>query len=156
MTTEDTCPVCCEVLLEDEQIHSLECGHTFHCRCIVQWFREHHTCPMCRDEGPPQLDALSLYERIKEMKRIGGRKNAPIILKKMCERAKRAKKKITEHQQSLRQFTSEQSITLRQFRQMTRNVMTSKVRLRSLDRLIGVYNAPGFTMPPLLARHRYY
>ena len=36
----------------DETAHTLDCGHRFHTRCIVRWFRSSTTavgCPICRD-----------------------------------------------------------------------------------------------------------
>jgi hypothetical protein len=41
------CPVC----LMDMTVstaRTLECGHTFHTRCIERWKRTSRTCPMCR------------------------------------------------------------------------------------------------------------
>lgn len=41
------CPVC----LSDMSMataRTLECGHTFHTRCLERWKRTSRTCPMCR------------------------------------------------------------------------------------------------------------
>lgn len=43
-----SCPICLEVLERDNQIIHLECGHFFHKNCILRWYTEHHTCPVCR------------------------------------------------------------------------------------------------------------
>lgn len=46
-TTAPQCPVC----LADMSVQTcrtLECGHTFHTRCLDRWKRTSRTCPMCR------------------------------------------------------------------------------------------------------------
>ena len=40
------CPVCFEVILKD--FKSLTCKHIFHKKCILPWFVEQDTCPVCR------------------------------------------------------------------------------------------------------------
>ena len=34
----------------NEVIEKLECGHNFCLNCIVEWWRNHKTCPYCREE----------------------------------------------------------------------------------------------------------
>jgi hypothetical protein len=44
----DLCPICQEALRGSGE--SLDCGHVFHARCIIPWFRQgNQTCPLCRD-----------------------------------------------------------------------------------------------------------
>jgi len=33
------CQICLDTDKEDEPTTTLECGHTFHTICIIQWFR---------------------------------------------------------------------------------------------------------------------
>jgi hypothetical protein len=43
------CPVClCQFACREPGVVRLKCGHVFHGECLVPWFREHHTCPVCR------------------------------------------------------------------------------------------------------------
>ena len=46
---------CCSVCLDEIQSEKgrfvLECGHTFHAKCILTEFRHRNRCPMCRTEG---------------------------------------------------------------------------------------------------------
>lgn len=42
------CPICLEAYEASSRLIDLECNHTFHSRCIMEWFRENSTCPVCR------------------------------------------------------------------------------------------------------------
>ncbi len=43
----ETCPVCM-LIMNQENSRRLDCGHTFHTRCLERWRRRAYTCPMCR------------------------------------------------------------------------------------------------------------
>ena len=43
----DSCPVCLTAM-SDGTSRRLDCGHTFHTRCLERWKRTSTTCPMCR------------------------------------------------------------------------------------------------------------
>ena len=45
----ETCPICIDQFKEGEYYRLLHCKHTFHKKCIDQWFKkDHFDCPMCR------------------------------------------------------------------------------------------------------------
>ena len=47
--SDDLCSICLNNL-DDEQTYTLEaCGHQFHTKCIINWFRNSSTCPCCRN-----------------------------------------------------------------------------------------------------------
>jgi len=41
------CPICLENL-QLEKTESFACQHTFHRKCLEQWFTYERTCPLCR------------------------------------------------------------------------------------------------------------
>lgn len=44
----DVCVICMDALDQRAPV-TLDCDHTFHAECAVQWFRAHNTtCPLCR------------------------------------------------------------------------------------------------------------
>ena len=45
--TQHQCPVCLELIGEGDK-KTLICKHTFHMNCILSWFVEGDTCPVCR------------------------------------------------------------------------------------------------------------
>jgi hypothetical protein len=44
------CSVCCEDIQFDKGRFVLECGHTFHAKCILTSFQYKNSCPNCRTE----------------------------------------------------------------------------------------------------------
>jgi len=48
----NTCTICLEELGE-RNITTLDCGHSFHYRCIFQWNAQHNSCPFCRQVIDP-------------------------------------------------------------------------------------------------------
>jgi TRAF-interacting protein len=55
----DICSVCLEEFENDppnQSSTSLECGHTFHVKCIIKCLRKSNECPNCRDtDGNPKI-----------------------------------------------------------------------------------------------------
>lgn len=44
------CSICCDDIQFDKGRFVLECGHTFHSKCILMEFQHRNRCPMCRTE----------------------------------------------------------------------------------------------------------
>ena len=42
----DACTICLDVLNTNK--YTLICNHSFHTKCITEWFEKSRTCPMCR------------------------------------------------------------------------------------------------------------
>lgn len=47
---DDICPICTTPYLENQYplVVKLRCGHRFDLECVEIWFKEHSSCPMCR------------------------------------------------------------------------------------------------------------
>ena len=52
----ELCPIC----MDDckGKTCTLECGHTFHTKCIFTWFKKNNNCPCCRAEIPEMKKAV--------------------------------------------------------------------------------------------------
>ena len=52
----ELCPIC----MDDckGKTCTLECGHTFHTKCIFTWFKKNNNCPCCRAEVPEMKKAV--------------------------------------------------------------------------------------------------
>ena len=42
------CSVCLESIQENARVITLPCNHFFHSNCILRWYAENPTCPICR------------------------------------------------------------------------------------------------------------
>ena len=46
----DDCSICLNKIDIDEDIIILPCCHRYHKSCILQWFNQQNTCPICREK----------------------------------------------------------------------------------------------------------
>lgn len=53
---------CCICLNDVTTGFVMECGHKFHCICIVRWVKEQTNCPMCRYDF--ERRPRTIFERI--------------------------------------------------------------------------------------------
>ena len=47
----ESCPICLDVMKIDDnekELGSMECEHTFHKDCIIEWVKIQSICPICR------------------------------------------------------------------------------------------------------------
>ncbi|KAH9597375.1 zinc finger protein [Trypanosoma melophagium] len=49
---QEACPICLETFSPGVMVLKIECGHTFHHKCIIRWFERSNFCPTCRHEIP--------------------------------------------------------------------------------------------------------
>eukprot|EP00758_Cryptobia_borreli_P002100 Tbor_TRINITY_DN2782_c0_g1::TRINITY_DN2782_c0_g1_i1::g.15248::m.15248 len=53
----EDCAICLEPLVEGGRVLKIQCQHTFHYPCIIQWLARTNQCPVCRFEIP-RTDAI--------------------------------------------------------------------------------------------------
>lgn len=47
----EVCCICFEEMDDmEEEVEQLECSHSFHTRCVEEWFKVQKRCPLCRSE----------------------------------------------------------------------------------------------------------
>ena len=49
---ENSCPVCKDEFLVNEDCILMPCEHHFHKNCLLPWLKERNSCPVCRFELP--------------------------------------------------------------------------------------------------------
>jgi hypothetical protein len=59
--TEECCVVCLCDFDEHEKVKKLICNHLFHDGCIMKWFENHATCPICKTSLKENTTAIQ-YE----------------------------------------------------------------------------------------------
>ena len=45
---DNKCSICFETMLNNGELRTTPCGHTFHSECLNTWLRTKNTCPLCR------------------------------------------------------------------------------------------------------------
>ena len=65
---EDTCRICLEGLQDVQPIRKIKaCGHLFCSECIVQWFKENKTCPLCNIDCSPTENKTTQTEEVQNV-----------------------------------------------------------------------------------------
>lgn len=99
-----TCPICLERM---DSNYELECGHAFHAKCLVQWFRQKPYCPMCRDPGV-RVDERSNIRTLEAMFRLkrelSRRKNAPKLLKRLVASYRKKAARLRQRKKEFREW----------------------------------------------------
>ena len=59
----ENCSICLENI-DIDQNYKLSCGHHFHTKCIIEWFRnDKKICPLCRD-SPKEINFQNEIENL--------------------------------------------------------------------------------------------
>ena len=45
---KDNCVICLENYKNGDKVIYLPCLHVFHKDCLLEWFRDHNFCPICK------------------------------------------------------------------------------------------------------------
>ncbi|VIO94684.1 conserved hypothetical protein,hypothetical protein [Brugia malayi] len=67
MTPRLQCLICLDTLLLSESA-AVRCGHVFHLHCILQWFENCKTCPVCRKKATTRDLIRQLFFQVEENK----------------------------------------------------------------------------------------
>ena len=46
----ETCSICLSDIYNNDILFTTDCNHSFHTSCILQWFANNHSCPICRQK----------------------------------------------------------------------------------------------------------
>lgn len=109
-STETKCVICLNNIdLSDKENYKLECGHTYHTKCIISWFRTASSsgrCPMCNDNNTDDnLQYLSWYNRDYVLDRFKVIKNTN--KKNHSEKLKKELDKVKKLEDELKDYISE-------------------------------------------------
>ncbi|GJD11755.1 E3 ubiquitin-protein ligase RING1 [Galdieria sulphuraria] len=60
------CVVCADSFQPGDEAKQLPCQHLYHSACILSWFRQHNSCPLCRHELPTDNPIYEAQRRDRE------------------------------------------------------------------------------------------
>jgi len=82
-----TCSVCLEGFEVSQNVMTLDCGHTFHSSCILNWFDQKNYCPLCKHKvGQPVKPAIKKVKKKKEDGKEEEKKERVPVLQRMARR----------------------------------------------------------------------
>lgn len=113
------CIICHENIEEGEK-YTLECNHSYHCKCIMTWFRnKHDNCPLCNDKTYNKVNpSITNVNTIKQIKNLGRRKKCPLFIKKALEKIKKVELKYKLQKEEIRMFEKTYKNLLNSYKKM--------------------------------------
>jgi len=129
----EQCPICLEDISDNS--YTLECNHKYHIECIIKWFRNKHTCPLCKDiQIYDNLTQWKKIETIKEIKKLGRKKNCPDGVKKILTKIKKIKEQEKNFKIYFKEFKNKYKEILKEFSTMRRNSFKFSRNIRLYER----------------------
>lgn len=129
----ENCAICVEPLEASTTVR-LECGHSFHPNCAIQWFRYHHTsCPLCRSTGQQQRwNLVTPCQRIQGLKRI--RHMLPHCIRVRLHRYEELSQRMSVSNRKFVEYRARHRDIIREYLKQEnglRRVRTAKYRLQN-------------------------
>lgn len=108
---------------------TLDCGHTFHVGCILEWFRyEHTTCPNCRSEGGVREWIAQTPTQCLTRLRRRRRSSLPWELQRGLTKVETTRERIKELRRVCRTFRRDHAEVFREARALERKVYEAHER----------------------------
>lgn len=115
---ENLCTICLSDIsnCSENELYTLPCNHTFHTKCIMEWFRiSNGNCPLCNDNPntTTTIDEFSfsfntgelVNERCKLIKRrYKNNKQCPKLLKNSIHKLEELESELKENGKNRREF----------------------------------------------------
>ncbi len=135
------CVICHENIENENNKYTLECGHSFHCKCIMTWFRTGHSnCPMCNDKNFTHINpSFTRINTIKQVKNLGRRKKCPIFIKKILEKIKKIELNYNLKKNEIKVFEKTYNDILKKYEKLKKTlaIIARKIRMENAN-LLGV------------------
>ena len=133
----EDCAVCLTSMGQNTELEYTipECGHKFHSRCIINWFRmSDGSCPNCRSRPNNGRFFNSPYTVAKLWKKLARRKNCPDYIKKICKKISSLKLIERDSRRCYNEFRREHKIIINEVTKKRKKVRTTFIKWRKLER----------------------
>ena len=144
------CAICAERINDNE--YSLECNHTFHTKCIIDWFRYCGTCPMCR--SVPKFKTSDVLVRSKILRKVAFQKDAPRGLVKLVERIKKIENKVKELKNAQTTHRNLHKEIFKSQNKLHEKLTNARMKEHKLKRELGMYTDDRLKLPILVEKSR--
>ena len=127
MAEHEECSICADTEPDDLARITLACGHTFHCKCAIEWFRyENVTCPNCRSDHTRNVWCKRTpSQRIASMRR---RSHLEPILRRKVTAFDGIRKTLVAAKQAYKQFKLDNKDVLKQNRNLCKQIRDLRKR----------------------------
>ena len=139
MENNNICVICHENIENENDKYTLECGHSYHCKCIMTWFRnKHDNCPLCNDKNFIKINpSFTRVNTIKQIKCLGRRKNCPLIIKKILGKIKKIELNYDLKKKEIKLFEKTYKNILNNYKKLKKNLILigRKIRIETANLL---------------------
>lgn len=144
-SADTTCTICSDAL-EGTEWTRLECGHSFHVACVLQWFRyEHTTCPNCRSDQTQHVwTRRTPLQHVSDLRKR--KKSLPKYVQKKlltCDTARRVHK---DNKRELNKLHKEYKEIFKKQRKLENKVYASARKYRDIVHELTHVSSPGAPM----------
>ena len=124
-TENNLCVICHENIENENDKYTLECGHSYHCKCIMTWFRSgHNNCPMCNDKNFTKINpSFTRVNTIKQIKNLGRRKNCPVFIRKILDKIKNLELKYNLQKTEIKSFEKTYKNILTNYKNLKKKII---------------------------------
>ena len=132
------CVICCtdEDFENENTSTTLECGHTFHTECIINWFRiGNSNCPICRNDPNPKQVTKSPWGRYYEIKRK--RKNVPSNILNKFKRVESWEEKEKEAKEEIKKMKKVYAPMFKKYRNLQYRAAQCRAKQTNIKYQIG-------------------
>tara|TARA_Y100000591_G_scaffold331416_1_gene365282 strand:- start:576 stop:1037 length:462 start_codon:yes stop_codon:yes gene_type:complete len=129
---ENFCSICYETIEDEKDKFTLECNHSYHCKCIITWFRnKHDNCPLCNDRNFIKINpSFTRVNTIKQVKNLGRRKKCPIFIKKILEKIKKIELNYNLKKKEIKVFEKTYKNILTNYKNLKKNLILIGRKIR--------------------------
>ena len=155
-SSNEKCSICLEPI-DSHPCCTLDCGHTFHTRCAIDWFRlGNPSCPLCRcADINAAAQVVDFDDAVRILVQRATNKKAPASLKRAVESLKRKRQDLRNLRSDLRNFEEKSKSVLSEMRKRRKKVCRARIDMERAEAGLVMPRVPfkGVTMP-LISYHR--
>ena len=135
------CSVCAEDIEEGGTL--LDCGHSFHATCVLEWFRYYSdACPNCRSEGVAERwEHVKPEERIEQLRR--SRSSLSVEARKKLASMEKKQKRLRSLRAESAEFSALHSGILKKGQRYANRIRSLASEVDNLRDDLCMLHAPG-------------